>query len=276
MRVTSIIMQNSNADEVMTLAFRDPTSPNPYICKAIVGLDADEITPSYYGESLVSKESYFNLSLKPRNVVLRLALNPDFAELMSYSGLRDAVYRAISSSRTGSIKLIFVDDEEEVAYVTGFVVKLEAPQSTSVAEIQLTLKVDDPLLKCMEEISEPVDFSDHSHPFVEDHMSTAPHGFTARFKFTSNSSAFIIQDSDTPEWKFHLLYSFLADDELLFSSKKNDRYVIRKRSGVELHIADKIQPGSIWPIIFPGHNSFVNTDVGTWEEIMNCHTYWGV
>ncbi len=102
MRLTSVNIYAPNSNNVINLSFRNPMSQNPYIAKSIVGLDADEITPNFYGISDLSNKKYYNLSLKKRDVVIQIGLNPNFSLGKSYSDLRDDLYKLISSARTGS------------------------------------------------------------------------------------------------------------------------------------------------------------------------------
>ncbi len=89
MRVTNINIKAPNSNNVVNLSFRDPTSQNPYVAKTIVGLDADEITPKFYGISDLSNEKYYDLSLKNRDVIMKIGLNPNVTLGKSYSELRD-------------------------------------------------------------------------------------------------------------------------------------------------------------------------------------------
>jgi hypothetical protein len=51
MKITNIDLLSSDDTLVANFSFRDPGTINPYIVKEIVGLDADEIVPKFYGVS---------------------------------------------------------------------------------------------------------------------------------------------------------------------------------------------------------------------------------
>ncbi len=100
---SSVELHPANSSDVCVLSFRDPTHANPYNVKEIIGLDADEIVPRFYGGSGNSK--FYNLLLEKREIVIRVELNPKFGEFETFSDLRDKLYRLIASSRTGIIQI---------------------------------------------------------------------------------------------------------------------------------------------------------------------------
>lgn len=277
MKVTSIGLYSSNDVEIATLSFRDPGSVNPYIAKSITGLDADEIVPRFYGLSKVSKEKYYNLSLPPRDVILTIILNPFKTAGKTYSDLRDAIYKALAASRTALMGLRFYNGATEVARVSGFVTKMESPQFEEQPTIQLTLNCDDPMLKAPSRVS--VIESGAELRTVTVDTSTAPHGFIFQLTFTAAIASFYMQDKATnPEWSFVVTptTSFAIGDKLYFSSENDNKYLYMVRGSTTTHLVDKIAPGGIWPILFPGDNEMVHSPEITWNMIQYYPTFWGV
>ena len=283
MIITSIDVIGSNDNLIATLSFRDPASQNPYIAKAVVGLDADEIVARFYGISHVSKSKYYSLSLEARDVILRIALNPQFA-IQSYSELRDHLYKGIAASRTGKVELRFNNLDVPVAHVSGFIKKFEAPHSTETPEVQLTIECDDPMLQgfqLIEPIAQPTQLSTAT---ITDDLSTAPHGFKFDITFTGPSPEFVLQDATDPEWTFTVtpgtigaVTGFQTFDQVYFSSESGNKYLYLIRGGVTTHLVDKIKPDSIWPILFPGDNVFDSADEEfTWDHVSYYPAYWGV
>jgi len=278
MKITNIDLCDSNDKVVANLSFRDPSSSNPYIAKTIIGLDADEIISRFYGVSKVSNSKYYKLTLEKREIVLRIVLNPDFS-MQSYSDLRDEIYKFISSSRTGKIRLNFNEGTSPVAYVSGFVTKLEAPHFTEMPEIQITMICEDPMLRGVKKVVAINSPTVKSSLKVTDPFSTAPHGFKFNVKFTAASPTFVLKDSATPEWSFTVtpLAGFVINDELYFSSEYSNKYLYMIKAGAKIHLADKIQSDSIWPILFPGDNIFKTADeLFTWNYLEYYPAYWGV
>lgn len=283
MRVTSVDIHASNSNKVMTLSFRDPKSLNPYIAKGILGLDAEEIISKFYGTSGLSNDKYYDLTLKKRTIVLQVVLNPNFASgEKTYSTLRDDLYKLISSSRTGAVQLRFKNGVETVAAISGFVTKLESPQFTKAPEVQLTIDCDDPMFRSLTEVSLDVSDFNETQTVVIDNDSTAPHGFQFGVIFTGTISSFTIKDLQVPTWSFVVslagtdLVEFVSGDKLQFSSEYNNRYLILVRGANTYHMVDRIEFGSVWPVIFPGENSLVCSAELGWEYITYYPTYWGV
>jgi hypothetical protein len=283
MKITGIDLHGSDGAKVVELSFRDPASQKPYIAKAVVGLDADEIIARFYGISQASSSKYYSLSLERRTVVIRISLNPDF-ETSSYSQLRDDLYKMISSSRTGKIDLRFKEGPYVIAHVAGFITKFEAPHFTETPEVQLTVECDDPMLRSMNVVYIPIATTPGTVATLVDDISTAPHGFKFNVTFTTIAPDFIIQDAATPEWQFKVTpgtigaaTGFLVGDKLYFSSEYTDKYVYMIRGGATIHLVDKVVHGSIWPIIFPGSNPFNSSPAGfTWDSVSHYPAYWGV
>lgn len=282
MKVTSIDIFASNSNSTINVSYRDPAGQNPYVAKSIIGLDADEITSMFYRVSDQSNKKYYNLSLKKRDVVMQIGLNPDFSLDKTYSDLRDDLYKLIASSRTGSIQLHFKDGVTKVAAISGFITKFEAPQFTKTPEVQLTISCTDPMLKALTPVNEDVTVLDPSFTSIVDDKSTSPHGFRFGMIFTSTSSGFTIQDILGPSWAFEVdltgspLVNFVVGDELHFSSENNNRYLYLIRGFNVIHLVDRIIPTSVWPILFPGENNFICINPVNWDYITYYPTYWGV
>lgn len=276
MRVDRIDLY-SNDNEVARFDVNVLDIRNPYVIKAITGLDGDQIVPRFYGNGLVSGTAFYDMALEPREVAMRIGLNPNYNVNASPSDLRSDLYRAVASSRGGTVKLKFNDDNSVVGVLTGVVTKFEAPIFSDTPEVQITIRCEDPIIKSDYLTSVIVADLDEAAPLLTDPVSTSPHGFKFKLTFTGSVNPFVIRDTSTPEWKFQVDYAFLSGDELYFSSETDDKYLYRVRSAVSIQLMDMIQPGSVWPIIFPGENQF--DVVGTsfvWNECFWFETHWGV
>ena len=73
MRVTGIEFISDDV-EIMTVSLRMPQYDDKYLAKAIVGLDAAEILPKFYGFGLANKERFYEYNLPPREIVVRVCL----------------------------------------------------------------------------------------------------------------------------------------------------------------------------------------------------------
>jgi len=278
MKLTGIEVHTGNSSDITLFSFRDPKAINPYNVKGIDGLDAASIIPQYYGS--VGSDKYYTLSLEKRDIVIKVGLNPNFSQNLSYSDLRDALYKKISSSRTGKLTLQFMNGSEVIAGISGFVSKFESAHFERLQEVQITLLCDEPMLKALTPTIIGVSELNPLRTVIRDDESTAPHGFS----FIADISAgpgipnFTLSDPND-DWVFDLepVGGFLTGDALYFSSDYN-RYVYIIRNGVTIYLADAIVPGSVWPLIFPGDNvfSFSTPNNISWRAISYYPTYWGV
>jgi hypothetical protein len=279
MKLTSVELHPAKSNEFALLSFRDPTRENPFNVKEIVGLDADEIIPRYYGTSGANK--FYSLSLLKRDIVLKINLSPRFGQSETYSDLRDYLYKMIASSRTGKIQLQFKNDTEIVAAINGFVSKFETAHFDQDQEVQLTVNCDEPMLKALTPTVMSLVGLNPAATTIQDTKSNAPHGFQFDIKITANMASIKITDPRDPTaWSFELrpVGGFLTNDVLHFSSEYNNKYLYYTRGATTVYLADVIQLGSIWPYLFPGNNTFAFTTPAslTWQKISYYPTYWGV
>ncbi len=276
MKITNIDLLSSDGTPTANFSFRDPGSTSPYIIKEIIGLDADEIVPKFYGLSQSSSSKYYSLSLEEREIVLSIALNPQFSTGGSYSALRDTLYRGIAASRTGKVRLWFNNGLNVIAELYGFVTKFESVHFSKSPEVKITIRCEDPILKSVNPVS--LDTSAFGIlPIIVDSLSTAPHGFEFAITFTENSSSFVIHDHVTPEWSLTITYDFLAGDKLYFSSRHDEKFLYLERNAATILLVDKILINSVWPIIFPGTNNFhIESGTFSWIYLIHYLSYWGV
>ena len=276
MKVTSIEIHPEGSTEVVILSFRDPRRLNPFNVTSIVGLDADEIVPRFYGVSGVKK--YYSLSLEKREPVFKIELNPSFDD-QTYSDLRDQLYRSIASSRTGIVTIEFKNGTEVVAILYGFISKLENDLSAKNQSVTLTVNTIEPILKAPVRTSLNILTLDAASAHILDDKSTMPHGFIFEMGFLGPQATLSITPPDDA-WAFNItpVGGFLLGDILHFSSELNNKYLYVRRSGVDIHLADAIGSNAIWPIMFPGDNilEFSNPTNLVWESAAFYPTYWGV
>lgn len=281
MKITSVEMVPEGSSNICVMSFRDPRRENPYNVKQIVGLDADEITPRYYGISGGSSASkLFNLVLEKRDVVALIELNPTFSTNQTYSDLRTALYKMIAASRTGKVWLHFKNEDESIAAVSGFVKKFEAGHFSKNPEVQITIECEDPMLRALVPIDVDVSELDPADTTISDPLSTAPHGFVFELQFNAPRSSLYVGDTSPIEWGFEVapVGGFLTNDVLHLSSELNNKYLYIQRGLEKIHLGDVITSGSVWPILFPGDNNFVFLSPSglEWVAISHYPTYWGV
>jgi len=268
MRITDLELYTPNLEQPIHLSFGGRTRPKPkYTIRAMSGLDAPEISTRFYGFGDSSGDRFYSFALPPREVVVRVSLNPNFENGESYSDVRDELYRAISSSRTGLIDIHFKSGTTAVSHIQGSIYKLEVGYFNQLPEVLITFMCEDPMLRSLtyaeylnSDLGTMGDTGSEVH--IYDDFSTAPHGFEMEIEFLADSEFFLLQDysGGDPEWSFQLIPDggFLTGDLLHFSDEyaKKELYISRSGGLTIIPLMDRVYPTSKWPIIFPGANSF--------------------
>lgn len=283
MKVTSIGLY-SNDVEACSFALRRESTDSRYMVRQITGMDSDDLVPKFYGKGLSSGVPMYDFVMKPRELTIRVILNPTFALNEEYGSVRDELYRAISSSRRGEINLRFYAGGTTVAKLFGFITKLEAGYFNKTPEAQITVRCDDPMFRAINPIL--LETGDANLPTTSpfrltDSISTSPHGVCFDWAVNADMPEVTIQDHETdPEWKFTITPNtgFLNGDVLSLCSDYSNKYLYLTRGGADQHLMDKIEPGSVWPMLFPGINDFHVVQHADLEltRVKFFPTYWGV
>jgi hypothetical protein len=287
MDISSIVLSkyiDGGSANLCTLSLDNTSYSDPYIIRNITGLDVEEITPRLYATGNVTGSKFFNMRQKPRNIAIRIILNPDFAALQTHATLRDELYKAISSDRGGKINLSFMPTYgPEVATIEGFITKFESDVNTLTPEVQLTITCEYPYFRKRLRTSVLAGLSTLA-PVIIDNFSTAPHGFRMTLTFTStvfgSPYSFKIQKPSNADWKFEILgWSFAAGDQLFFSSEEDNKYLYVVRGSTTTNLMGYLTANSQWPIIFPGTNTFTIAGTGsqfTYSLLDHYETFWGL
>jgi hypothetical protein len=272
------------SDEVIRMSFRDPWLRKSYVVRAILGLDLDEIVTKYQ-KSNSAGTRFYKMSLGKREVVLRVALNPNYQLGETAESLRSNVYKAITANRTGAMSLRFKSDKAVVGEIHGFVKKVEAGLFSETPEIQITLDCSrDPLIRAYEEtIVDIGSFASERDAELDDPLSTAPHGLQIIAFCQSATNTFTIADTDPHIWSFDVtpgtisgVTGFISGDIIGLSSEDHNRYITVERSGQVIHLAHKVHAGSVWPYMFPGLTTFRIKQGFSYTQIKFKSAYWGL
>lgn len=272
MKITGIDLYSESIDEKLSFNFTPRNQFEKYMIRGITGLDSDELVPRFYGFGLqTGPNRYYDVGMKPREIAIRLALNPNYLNLESTSDLRDDLLRMISATRTGEISLRFNSGASAVAKLDGFIIKFESAYFEALPEVQLTIRCDDPILKSVEPVIYDGDLAEYPDiPLVQaltytgsltipDKLSTAPHGFLIKGIFDhSTTGHFKIRDADAEadaDWQFDIDYAFSVDDELVICSIANQK-ALYVNTPTQLYLMDLLSADSVWPVMFPGANTF--------------------
>src|SRR5688500_7127761 len=107
MKLSSVTLSSVGSTEELVLGVAEYGSNCPYLVKGIVGIDAEDIVPKFYARGLQSDKKFYEYTMKPRDVVIRIGLNPIFRINEDVSSIRDNVYRLISADRSGLLQIQF-------------------------------------------------------------------------------------------------------------------------------------------------------------------------
>lgn len=283
MRLTSISISTSFTSEEVTFSLEEFGDNSRYLVRGIVGIDADEIVPKYYGVGAVSSRKFYEYTMPSREIVIRTVLNPIFHVSEGVSEIRDRIYRLISSDRSGQLDLYFRSGSAIVCHIKGMVTKMEVAHFSRTPELQITVKCEDPMFRSVAPVDIPQAELPTSNPIsLTDDLGNAPHGFSFKVRFTASTSTFVIQDhATTPDWQWEVTpaTAFATDDELHFSSEYGAKRVFwNKDVGTDIELLDKVESGSVWPQIFPGENVLYFMQIANfdWLELNFYAAYWGL
>lgn len=285
MRVTGLDLI-SNDLNVISVGLRQAGEADKFLAKGIFGLDAAELTPKFYAFGANDGSKFYEHSLKPREIVMRLVLNPNYTLNERPASIRDDLYRFVSASRSGELSVVLRSGASSVAQVTGRITKFEVPHFSKIQELQITLVCDDPIFRSISDVELEEPQLGTSWPYyINDALSTAPHGMLMEWEALDDDlTSFGIQDASADaNWFFRVsLPSADTGDILRISSDYGSKYVSLEVASVETMIASSIETGSLWPVVFPGENVFhpweVGTDPAAWKlnRVTFKPAYWGV
>lgn len=290
MKFTSIDIYTNDVLD-FNINFKENTNTSPYILKSAEGLDADSIRANFYAFSSTRAKQYFNLKPTKREIQLTIVLDPRFNLGDSYDLIRDNIYRAIYAARDGQVDLRFKDGNIVVARIKGFVSKLEGSRFNRSNEFVMYIYCPNPMFTAMNRTSlSGAQLGPQNRAVINDTISTAPTGAQFSLEFTQSTNKFWMGAVDS-EWYFHIVpdvitgstVGFIAGDKLYFSSETDNKYLYVVRNNTTYHLADRLQAGSNWPIIFPGNNVFTidaaipapSSWVYNWISVNWLPTFWG-
>lgn len=283
MKLTTVAFSTSDMAEQVIFGVQDLDPDTRYRVRTIAGIDAEEVIPKFIGRGLVSGKRFYDFTMKPRDIVFRVSLNPKYAVNEDVEEIRNAIYRLISANMSGELLILFKSDPMVLYCLRGLITKMEVAHFSRTPELQITIHCEDPIFKSSNPmVATPEELTATNPIEVTDDLSTAPHGFNFRVEFTAVTSTFIIQDDPTdPDWTFEVTpaTSFQIGDELYISSEYGAKRVFwDKSAGTDVELMDKVVIGSLWPKIFPGLNTLYFMQIANFDWIdfrFHAH-YWGI
>lgn len=281
MIIDQMVLKAEGAATGLTFPLNNTASTSKYICTAAEGLDAEGILRTNYATVGSPAAIYNQFDLPNRTIKLKLALNPNYGSGQSFSGLRDDVYKLISSNRSGMMRLEFSFEGFVVAIANGYISSVETSLFTNSPELIVTLDCDNPVFESPSQVVMSLSGQTSSSMTVTDTASTAPHGMRFELTLTAARVDFTLSAPGQP-WSFKIQRSiaFANQDKLVIS---NERGVLTCQVRLNafpglgfFDCASDIVPGSVWPMVFPGSNSFTSVNSFTLTKMSYYRAYWGV
>jgi hypothetical protein len=278
MKINNIALYANNR-ELAKFSFADPKGTEPYVATQVVGLDADSITPRFYGSNLSDTTPFYSPLPGLREVSFRIVLNPNFFKGEDHSILRDNLYRAISTNRTGKVQMQLRYGRSTVAAVDGSVVKFDTDHFAPIPAVNLSIRCDRPYFYSLEERIIDVTTLVAERPFsIQDTYSTAQHGFRLRLLMEEDHGSFEIRDPKG-DWAFRVSGADIKSGDILYlSTISKERALYVERSGEQIYMMEFVEQDSVWPEVFPGLNTYQINGLPNHKMLSLTYydTYWGV
>lgn len=254
-----------------------------YIIKGMSGLDSDEITHSYYSNSIGSNKNYYNVKSAARVVVITIRLNPKHQLGETNKILRAKLQKMIAYTRSSLIELRFMSGITHFASLNGRITKFESALFTTDSEVQITFNCEESLFISPTDTNVTIDTGRVNTKTWSDDLSTAPHGFKMEISLPSNTLWMSIQGVSGYNYA-NFDFGFInntAGGVLYFSSERNNQYLYIIRSGTTEDLVSRIDPFSVWPMMFPGETSVTidteaTTETFVYQSISYKNAYWGL
>lgn len=276
MKYNKIRLENVSQVDLPLVGVASPS--DKFICKGVEGLGPPENDVSISG-------GYFQGSTpRPRQVIVRVGLNPDYTTGEVPSDLRDYLYVLLTGGQNKSgVKISVLQGTTELCNTTGArISRMETNQFSKDPEVVITLECLDAYLVHPFDLSISLTGMSLSAPVVTN-VGTAPVGFKMRFTLPAGRSYFAISTPGAVETLRFNIATLLgantsAGDILEFDTRPGLRKALLYRGVSTFNILPSMDDASDWLVLYAGANTF-GFDLGPvsgWSEISYLPKYWGV
>lgn len=225
------------------------------IVEDIQGLDPVKATIVSSSFAQLDGEQYQSARREKRNIVIKLALEPDFA-VNSVQGLRNLLYQFFMPK--SRVRLRFFSTNQPTVDIEGRIETFIAPKFT--AEPTATISIlcfnpdfftPDVVLVNGNTVSTNAETT-HTYP------GTVETGFLFKLMPNRDISEFTIyhrpSDDSLRALEFQAPTPMIAGDILTISTQPGNKYATLTRAGIGTSILYGISPQSNWINLFPGSN----------------------
>jgi Phage tail protein len=249
----------------------DARPSDVYIPKSVDGLGPPEIDVSIRN-TLNAGGHYQGRRTQTRELVFLIGLNPDYAVNQTPSDLRKGVYGLLMAGFEDPIKVEIMLEETPLAYITGYIKKLEIAPFSKTPEVQLTIA-------CLQQywITETllyIDPGSKATPMI-DNIGTAPAGFVMEVIFTAAQSSFILTDARNT--KMQIDRAFVVGEKLIIDTRPGTRGIWVESGATNTNIIYALSASSTWFMLHAEENHFTtNLQNFNWGDVYYLPQYWGI
>jgi hypothetical protein len=288
MKVASLTIRNAMGKGPTISLPLIPTSSTawPYYVTDITGLDPEGIQYRQVGSALSNNATYLprvETLLRNRQVAVKVRLNPYVTGLTnnSFGALRDNLYRVIAAAEIAAVDLIFTPDGEdpEPVKVTGTIQGIEINRFSFEQTAVITINFpDDSLFRGTVvkdvTIANPV----NSSLTFSDDESTAPHG----------AGIGLVVNAVPPSGNWMQIMNTLyidpsaipggvdVGDQIHVANLYSQRQISIVKSGISSEIAQALTSIAVWPVVYPGSNTWATSPWFNWLYVKYFTAYWGI
>lgn len=261
-----------NGLQVIDLPIVGALPSDLYILKSADGLGPPEVDVSI-ADTLNAGGVYQGRRPQSREIVLLIALNPDFKVGQTAADLRTALYGMLTPGHIDRIVVDILDDEDLLASTSGYAKKLEIVPFSKDPEVQLTIACVQQYLIAPETlyISPP----DKAAPLIPN-VGTAPAGFRMELTFSAALTEWVLSDFDG-QTEMRIVYPFAIGDKLMIDTRPGRRGIWVDRGGIETNIIFALTQNSIWYMLHGGDNIFATSSQAfEFGDVFYTPQFWGI
>lgn len=261
MKFDKIQLQYWQANPLVELPMYGDLSISPYIVKDIQGLDSPDM--SVFVENTTDDFSlYRGRKVSPRQVVIKIGLNPDWGSGQDVQSLRAELYKFMSLPHQDLMTVRLVDSTQgnlEVGEIYGTMSKLETPLFSREPEVQVTIEATHPYIEAPSTtfLLPTLTPNGSDTEWMVNYPGTAKTGFWMGIQFDTASTGTVQLISDNSGQRMDINQDFAAGERLIVNALSQGRGVWRVfTDSTTTNILHKLTPDSVWPQLTPGESWF--------------------
>jgi hypothetical protein len=264
----TVVVESANP---LTLHITDVDPSEMLVVKSISGLTSAKVglfTGDYAGEG-----SYYQGRRGERlTPVITLKMNPDYANDVEVSDIREILYRAFYEPQPDSdgVKVVLKDDRKPDRYFIGYTEDINTDQFSQSREVQISMVCMESHLASYSETAGSDAVGWNTLPVVYD--GSARTGLAMTLKVGSDTDVLTVELNGK---KMTLNRSFLAGQTVTINTKKGQRAI--QVNGADIMAA--LTPTSVWHQLDRPNNLFkiygsVEGDAGAVMTAYNFRSMW--